>query len=398
MAAILAESRRPVGSRAAMPVNGATFDPRLAAVYRDGREVLGDAEWFDAHTHIGHNDPDGRTATAEEIIAGLDQAGHRRALVFPMHEPDGYGPANDRVLRDSEASGGRLLPLARVSPHHEDAVAEARRCLEAGARGFKLHPRSDEFQLPHPAVEEVVALADEHRMPVLFHAGRGIPHLGEAVVDMARRFPGARLILAHAGISDLSWIGPHAAELPNLFFDTAWWLVADHLHLFASVPPGRILYASDMPYGPGLSTAFIFVRVARAVGLPAEAMRTIAGAQLERVVSGEEPLDAGPAPGAAAVGPRLIEAERAVSYCAAAMQIAFRGLDPTEPLALARLACRTGRDDEIGALLVYVDRLLEIALENLAADPESPRAIAPATLLALTIAGTPSAGVPDAEL
>jgi uncharacterized protein len=87
-----------------------------------------------------------------------------------------------------------------------------------------------------------------------------------------------------------------------------------------------------------------------------------------------------------------------VSYCASAMQIAFRGLDPSEPLALARLACRTGRDDEVGALLHYVDRLLEIAQENLAADPETPRAIVPATLLAVTIAGTPSAGVPAAPL
>jgi predicted TIM-barrel fold metal-dependent hydrolase len=381
-----------------MPVNGANFDPRLEALYRDGREAVGDAEWFDAHTHIGQNDPDGRTATAEEIIGGLDQAGHQRALVFAMHEPDGYGPANDEVLRAAAASEGRLVPLARVSPHHEDAVAEAKRCLDAGARGFKLHPRSDEFALPHPAVEEVVALAHERRMPVLFHAGRGIPHLGEAVVDLARRYPGARLILAHAGISDLGWIAGDAAELPNLLFDTAWWLVADHLQLHATIPPGRILYASDMPYGPGLSTSFIFLRVARAVGTAPEAMRAIAGAQLARIMAGDDPVDLGPAPGAHAVGPRVIEAERVVSYCAAAVQIAFRGLDPTEPLALARLACRTGRDDEVGALLHYVDRLLEIAQENLAAEPETPRAISPATLLAITIAGTPGAGVPAVDV
>jgi uncharacterized protein len=381
-----------------MPVNGANFDPRLEALYRDGRDVLGDAEWFDAHTHIGQNDPDGRTATPAEIIAGLDQAGHGRALVFPMHEPDGYGPANDAVLRASAESGGRLLPLARVSPHHEDAVAEAERCLEHGARGFKLHPRSDDFGLPHPAVERIVALAGERRMPVLFHAGRGIPHLGEAVVDMARTHPGARLILAHAGISDLGWIARDAAELRNIYFDTAWWLVADHLQLYATIPPGQILYASDMPYGPGLSTAFIFLRVARAVGLPADAMRAIAGGQLERVVAGEDPLDLGPAPGSEAVGPRVIQTERVVSYCASAMQIAFRGLDPTEPLGLARLACRTNGDDEHGALLRYVDRLLEVAQENLAAAPETPRVITSATLLALTIAGTPVAGVPDAPV
>jgi hypothetical protein len=314
-----------------------------------------------------------------------------------MHEPDGYAPANDRVMGDAAASGGRLIPLARVSPHHEDAVAEARRCLEAGARGFKLHPRSDEFQLPHPAVEEVVALAHDRRMPVLFHAGRGIPHLGDAVVDLARRYPGARLILAHAGISDLGWIAREAATLENLFFDTAWWLVSDHLQLYATIPPARILYASDMPYGPGVTTAFIFLRVARAMGLGPEALASIAGGQLTRLMAGEEPEDLGPPPGADALGMRIIEAERVVSYCSAAMQIAFRGLDPTEPLALARLACRTSRDDEVAALLHFVDRLLEIAQENLAADPE-PRAMAPATMLAVTIAGTPGAGVPDVEL
>jgi hypothetical protein len=87
-----------------------------------------------------------------------------------------------------------------------------------------------------------------------------------------------------------------------------------------------------------------------------------------------------------------------LSYCASAMQIAFRGLDPTEPLGLARLACRTGRDDEVGALLDYVDRLLQISQENLAAAPDTPRAMTPAAMLALTIAGTPTAGVPPVDV
>jgi hypothetical protein len=150
-----------------------------------------------------------------------------------------------------------------------------------------------------------------------------------------------------------------------------------------------------MPYGPGVTTAFMFQRVARAVGLGADAMRGIAGGQLTRIMAGEDPADLGPAPGHDAVGPRVIETERVVSYCSAAMQIAFRGLDPTEPLGLARLACRTCRDDDVAGLLEYVDELLAIAQENLAATPDEPRAMAPATLLALTIAGTPAVGVPS---
>jgi uncharacterized protein len=381
-----------------VPVNASQFDPRLLPVFLDGRDGLGPDDWFDAHTHIGQNDPDGRKATPDEILGGLDAAGHRRAMLFAMHEPDGYPAANDSVLAAAAASEGRFVALARIAPNADGAVAEAERCLEAGAAGFKLHPRSDAFDLPHPIVEEVVALAHARRGPVLFHAGRGIPHLGEAVVDLARRYPGARLILAHAGISDLGWIADEATELQNLFFDTAWWNVADQLQLYTTIPPGRILYASDMPYAPGVLAAFVFLRVARAVGLGSEAVHSIAGGQLARIVAGEDPVDVGPAPGPDAVGRRVIEAERIVSYCAAGLQVAFRGMDPAEPIALARLACRTCRDGEVRELLAYVDALLAIGQESAAAHPDVPFAIMPATLLAMVLAGTPEAGLPAAAV
>ena len=90
----------------------------------------------------------------------------------------------------------------------------------------------------------------------------------------------------------------------------------------------------------------------------------------------------------------MIEAERVVTYCAAGLQIAFRGMDPAEPIALARLACRTCRDGDVRALLTYVDELLAIGQESAAAHPDVPFAIMPATLLAMVLAGTPEAGLP----
>src|SRR5207249_7184970 len=47
---------------------------------------------FDAHTHLGQNDPDGMSQAPEQLISTLGLA--RGAFVFPMHEPDGYPPAN----------------------------------------------------------------------------------------------------------------------------------------------------------------------------------------------------------------------------------------------------------------------------------------------------------------
>lgn len=340
---------------------GAPFDEVLRPHYERALALVAPGTaFFDAHTHMGHDDPDGTEADPEDIVAGLDRAGHARALIFAMQEPSGYRAANDRVLAAVGASGGRLQGLARIDPNAPDALDEARRCLEEGAAGFKLHPRSDAFALPHPAVDAVAALAAEARTPVLFHAGRGIPRLGQAVTDLARRHPDASFILAHAGISELGWIEPAAAELPNLLFDTAWWQVADLLALFAAVPPGRILYASDMPYGNAFFHGLAFLRCGAAVGLGADALAVMAGEQLTRVLAGEKPVDLGPAPGTGVLGPRDLAYERVVGHLSIACHETFRGIDPTEPLSLALLACHRLDAHPIAA---WCAELIEATLE-----------------------------------
>ena len=82
-----------------------------------------------------------------------------------------------------------------------------------------------------------------------------------------------RLILAHAGISDLSWIWREAPDHPNLFFDTAWWSPTDLQALLALVPPGQILFASDAPYGATAMSATWALRHALQVGLSPDQMR-----------------------------------------------------------------------------------------------------------------------------
>jgi hypothetical protein len=70
-------------------------------------------------------------------------------------------------------------------------------------------------------------------------------------------------------------------------------------------------------------------------------------------------------------------------------------MDPSEPIALARLACRTSRDGDVRALLSYIDEVLAIGQESGAARPDVPFAMMPATLIAMVLAGTPEAGVPS---
>src|ERR671933_1220211 len=83
----------------------------------------GPLDLYDAHTHVGANDPDGFRQTPEQLLAALASAG-ARGVVFPMHEPDGYPAANDAALEAAEASNGRLVAFARLNPADEP-LAEA---------------------------------------------------------------------------------------------------------------------------------------------------------------------------------------------------------------------------------------------------------------------------------
>ena len=320
-------------------------------------EDLGGFDLLDAHTHIGQEDPDGFRQSAEELLAHLESAG-ARGVTFPMHEPSGYGRANDAVLRAAEESGGRLVAFCRVDPR-DGAVAEAERCLDAGARGIKLHPRAERFDLDEPAVHALFALAAERRVPVLIHAGRGIPALGQRTLELNDEHPEAPVILAHAAISDLAWMWRHAPDHPTLFVDTSWWLAPDQLALFAYFPPGQVVFASDAPYASTLASAVITLRCAQQAGLSPDAVRSVAGGQMARLLAGEEPLDLGPAP-----GPRPGGLDPLLDRVAAHLTMAL-GREVTQPgageegVALARLGADVGPDSPLAAVCEQVLVLLD---------------------------------------
>jgi predicted TIM-barrel fold metal-dependent hydrolase len=350
--------------------------------------------FYDAHTHIGRNDPDGFAQTPDELVESLEAAG-ARAVVFPMHEPDGYGAANDEVVAAAAAHPDRLVAFCRVDPHAEP-VAEARRALDAGARGIKLHPRAERFGMGEPAVRQIVALADERRVPILIHAGRGIPALGRITVELADEFPGATLILAHAAISDLAWLWRVLPEHPNVLIDTAWWHPSDLVALFALVPPASIVWASDAPYGRPLLAAALNLRCALQAGLGPAQLRGIAGDTLEAVLAGSPPADLGPPPGQPAE-PLDVLLERVVAHLGGAFNRMAGGGDPVEPLGLARLACAVGTEGPRADLFAAILELLD-AYEAGVTERVLRRPFPPAVrylVAAITVARTPDVPRPE---
>jgi uncharacterized protein len=131
---------------------------------------------------------------------GLDVRWVAAVAIAPKGELKQTRKMNDQVLALGTRGTPRFFPVCSVHPADgPQALAELDRVAERGAKGLKLHPNTQEFDVADPAVEELVLRATEHRIPVLFDAYSPFDaDQPGKFVRLALSVPKARLILAHA--------------------------------------------------------------------------------------------------------------------------------------------------------------------------------------------------------
>ena len=245
------------------------------------------AEIFDAHVHCGR-DIDGHVADYDGLVSFLRRSGTSRAFCFCLDEPDrhpAFRAANDRTLAAAERSGGMLVPFLRLDLT-EGPLDEATRCLDRGARGIKLHPRSQAFVLNDGRLDPIFALAAERGVPILIHGGRGLPPIADHLRRLVDRHPASELIIAHGGIADLGGLAGAFAEHPGVFFDTSVWSAVDILDLYCRVSPEQLLYASDFPYGQQPQALLLDLRIARLAGYSKDELEGVLGGNAARIADG----------------------------------------------------------------------------------------------------------------
>jgi uncharacterized protein len=351
-----------------LAVDDALYASALAPFLAEVDQLRPDGgELIDAHTHLGL-DEDGRSLTVEQLLAMLDAAGARRACVFPLHDPErrpAYRVPNDRVLQWARESDARLIPFCRLDPA-EEPLAEGERCLSDGARGIKLHPRAQDFVFDGQEIDAVFGLAESANVPILIHAGRGLPPLAEGLVALALRHPGAVLILAHGAICDQGILTTRLADHPGVLYDISCFFPLDVIELFARVPAERIVFASDPPYGRPAPTLYLALRVARQAGLDVDTTRAFLGETMAGLLDSSSLPPATPA----RRGPSVTlsgRLARVYGYASLVGPALFTGAteQARAMLDLAIAACRDpdpGSDGEaleaIGAALGAADTLL----------------------------------------
>jgi GNAT superfamily N-acetyltransferase len=289
------------------------------------------------------------------------------ACVFALHDPDrrpAYRTPNDRVLQWAREAGGRLFPFCRLDPADDPAV-EAQRCLALGARGIKLHPRAQSFGFGNAAAQAIFEVARDAGVPILIHAGRGMPSMAP-LADLALRYPEGSLVLAHAAIADQGMFATRLGDHPNVYYDTSCFSGLDVVELFARVPAERIVFGSDPPYGRPIGGLFQTLRVAAYAGLDASERALVAGGTISAVLEGRAPAVA-TAPRVAQIRPTSGRLARVSGYLLMAFAVVVGAGPPPDPeralpgLQLARAVCRDPDPGEVGPALARVDQLLAAA-------------------------------------
>ena len=303
-------------------------------------ELPAGAEIFDAHVHLG-NDIDGMVGSYEELESIMDRYGVSRCFMFCLDEPDrhpAFRAANDRTLAFGARSNGRMIPFVRLDLT-ESPIEEAERCLDLGARGIKLHPRAQKFDLDDGRLAPVFAIAAERRVPILIHGGRGLPPIADHLHGLLDAYPDAQLIIAHAGIADLAGLAGHFAGRAGVYFDTSVWSPIDLLSFYRLVPPEQIVYASDYPYGQQPASLLITLRTARAAGLTEDQILQMLAPNANRIADGEPPLEPSKPQGSDVLTQPMTLA-RIHQYLSMVMPVIFaRQQDTFGALGLAINAC-----------------------------------------------------------
>lgn len=249
-----------------------------------------------------------KLATAEELIASMDEAGVDLSVVLNIgwasHEL--CVETNDYILDAVSRYPDRLIGFCSVQPKAGDAaMVELERCAKAGAEGMG-EMRSDvqgfnlaDKEMMKPLVDAVV----EHNLILLTHSSEPVGHqysgkgsiTPDVLYSFILNFPDLKLVCAHwgGGLAFYALMPEVAKALSNVFFDTAATAFLYRPQIFEEVSnivgSDKILFGTDYPLIPQERiTAQI-----QSLGLAEEIKAKILGGNAQRLLSKIERSEVG---------------------------------------------------------------------------------------------------------
>jgi predicted TIM-barrel fold metal-dependent hydrolase len=213
-----------------------------------------------------YSQPKARIATAEELLASMDEAGIDLSVVlnagWVSHEL--CVRTNDYILDSVSRYPTRLVGFCAIQPRAgEAAIAEIERCAKAGAKGIgELRSDVQGFNLADKkTMKPLIDAALKHDLIFMTHSSEPVGHeyfgkgsiTPDILYSFITAFPNLKLVCAHwgGGLPFYALMPEVAKTLANVFFDTAATVFLYKPEIFEQVSriigSDKILFGTDYP-------------------------------------------------------------------------------------------------------------------------------------------------------
>jgi predicted TIM-barrel fold metal-dependent hydrolase len=213
-----------------------------------------------------YSQPQARMATAEELLASMDEAGIDLSVVLNIdwvcHEL--CVKTNDYILDSVSRYPTRLVGFCAIQPGAGDAaIAELERCAKAGAKGIgELRSDVQGFNLSDKTtMKPLVDAALKHDLIFLTHSSEPVGHeysgkgsiTPDILYSFITTFPNLKIVCAHwgGGLPFYALMPEVSKALSNVFFDTAATVFLYKPEIFEQmshiIGSDKILFGTDYP-------------------------------------------------------------------------------------------------------------------------------------------------------
>lgn len=220
----------------------------------------------DACFSLLYSQSQAKIATAEELLASMDEAGIDLSVVLNIgwasHEL--CVKTNDYILDSVSRYPRRLVGFCAIQPRTGDAaIAEIERCAKAGARGIgELRSDVQGFDLTdRKTMKPVVDAMLRHNLIFLTHSSEPIGHeycgkgsiTPDILYSFITAFPNLKIVCAHwgGGLPFYALMPEVARALDDVSFDTAATVFLYKPEIFEQasriIGSDKILFGTDYP-------------------------------------------------------------------------------------------------------------------------------------------------------
>ena len=257
----------------------------------------------DAGFALIYSSPKAKLATADELIASMDEEGIDISVVLNIgwttHEL--CVETNDYILESVARYPQRLIGFCTVQPRSlEAALTEIERCAQGGIRGIgEMRPDMQLLDLRDETVMvPFIEAMTRHNLILLTHASEPVGHeypgkgaiTPDILYPLITNFPDLTVVCAHwgGGLPFYALMPEVKRAMDNVFFDTAAspFLYSPQIYnqVIQLVGAERILFGSDYP----LLAPSRLLNEIKSLNLPEETERLILAGNAQRLL-GLEP-------------------------------------------------------------------------------------------------------------